>query len=89
MGSVSHIGILKALLAFNIYNCLSGGSAVAVMQEKELLCKKFLSKTQKLLIDGKWVDSISLAKLLKLSTQLLRKCSAAWLRALKKTSTWQ
>jgi|JI9StandDraft_1071089.scaffolds.fasta_scaffold39146_2 acyl-CoA reductase-like NAD-dependent aldehyde dehydrogenase len=36
-----------------------GGSAVAVVHEKELLCKKFLSKTQKLLIDGKWVDAKS------------------------------
>ncbi|MBP6351970.1 MAG: aldehyde dehydrogenase family protein, partial [Candidatus Obscuribacter sp.] len=32
---------------------------MAVMQEKELLCKEFLSKPKKLLIDGKWVDSIS------------------------------
>ena len=32
---------------------------MAVVHEKELLCKKFLSKTQKLLIDGKWVDAKS------------------------------
>ncbi len=29
------------------------------MQEKELLCKDFLSRPKKLLIDGKWVDSVS------------------------------
>lgn len=32
---------------------------MAVMQEKELLCKDFLSRPKKLLIDGKWVDSVS------------------------------
>jgi acyl-CoA reductase-like NAD-dependent aldehyde dehydrogenase len=30
---------------------------VAVVQEKELLCKDFLSKQKKLLIDGQWVDA--------------------------------
>ncbi len=32
---------------------------MAVVQEKELLCKDFLSRPKKLLIDGKWVDSES------------------------------
>lgn len=32
---------------------------MAVVQEKELLCKEFLSKPKKLLIDGKWVESTS------------------------------
>jgi acyl-CoA reductase-like NAD-dependent aldehyde dehydrogenase len=32
---------------------------VAVVQEKELLCKEFLSRPKKLLIDGKWVDAAS------------------------------
>jgi aldehyde dehydrogenase (NAD+) len=32
---------------------------VAVVQEKELLCKDFLAKPKKLLIDGKFVDSAS------------------------------
>jgi len=32
---------------------------VAVVQEKELLCKEFLSRPKQLLIDGKWVNSVS------------------------------
>ncbi len=32
---------------------------MAVVQEKELLCKEFLSRPKQLLIDGKWVDSVS------------------------------
>jgi acyl-CoA reductase-like NAD-dependent aldehyde dehydrogenase len=32
---------------------------VAVVQEKELLCKDFLSRPKQLLIDGKWVDAVS------------------------------
>jgi acyl-CoA reductase-like NAD-dependent aldehyde dehydrogenase len=32
---------------------------VAVVQEKELLCKDFVSKTRQLLINGKWVDAES------------------------------
>jgi acyl-CoA reductase-like NAD-dependent aldehyde dehydrogenase len=32
---------------------------VAVVQEKELLCKEFLAKPKKLLIDGKFVDAVS------------------------------
>jgi len=32
---------------------------VAVVQEKELLCKDFLAKPKKLLIDGKFVDAVS------------------------------
>jgi acyl-CoA reductase-like NAD-dependent aldehyde dehydrogenase len=32
---------------------------VAVVQEKKLLCKDFVSKPKKLLIDGKWVDAES------------------------------
>lgn len=32
---------------------------MAVVQEKELLCKEFLTKQKKLLIDGKWVDAKS------------------------------
>jgi acyl-CoA reductase-like NAD-dependent aldehyde dehydrogenase len=32
---------------------------VAVVQEKELLCKDFLTKNKQLLIDGKWVDAES------------------------------
>jgi aldehyde dehydrogenase (NAD+) len=32
---------------------------VAVVQEKELLCKDFLSKPKQLLIDGKWVNAKS------------------------------
>jgi aldehyde dehydrogenase (NAD+) len=32
---------------------------VAVVQEKQLLCKDFLAKPKKLLIDGKWVDAES------------------------------
>lgn len=38
---------------------ISEGLAVAVVQEKELLCKEFLSRTHKLLIDGKWVEAKS------------------------------
>ena len=32
---------------------------MAVVQEKELLCKEFLSRPKQLLIDGKWVNSVS------------------------------
>ncbi len=32
---------------------------MAVVQEKELLCKDFLTKNKQLLIDGKWVDAES------------------------------
>lgn len=38
---------------------LFGGSNVAAVIEKELLCKDFLTKSKKLLIDGKWVDAES------------------------------
>ncbi len=33
------------------------GLKVAVVQEKELLCKEWLAKPKKLLIDGKWVEA--------------------------------
>ena len=32
---------------------------MAVLQEKELLCRQFLSKPKKMLIDGKWVSAES------------------------------
>ncbi len=52
-------GFLPHLFSRFAVNHLLEGLIVAVVQEKELLCKSFLSQPKKLLIGGNWVDAES------------------------------